>query len=515
MGGGGSGGASSGGGGAGGVVVSGPSPIAAMFAGMMQSDAAKQAAQAASDATAQAISTINRHYLQARADVQPYRTQGVQALNQLNQYLQLSPYNPGSAPRLEMADLKKQVTNSQINNYINENSSLTPHGAYVPFTNTLRSGKDGTAYAFKYTGAGSEDPEFVKGYEDVWKNQLGNPIYPGGIMSTQNPTTLYNHFTNLDGLTSTGQPIALDAASAFSNDTNLKERIRTYLAQQQYDELFPDHQRNLEEWQQNKNWYDQKMAEGPYTQQQISDKITNLPGYQAELNAGIDTIKASGAARGYTGSGRILRELGMHGQNTLSTFYNNELGRLAELAGMGANAAGASAEAGLNAGMGKGSLLQSLGDTKANSYLASGNAIAQALIAANTEHKIIGGGDGGGGGGGGGMGGIGSILGGIGSIMSAFPSSRKIKKKVKRADTKSLLSKMAKLDVDYWKYNKGVHDEKEHIGPYAEDFAEAFGVGDGKTIDVISYLGVLTGSIKELAKKAVKHESKRTKSNAR
>jgi len=73
----------------GGAVVGGPSPQAAIGAGLLQSQAAYAASQAATKAVNEAILAVNQNYQQARYDVQPYRTAGVQALNQLNQYLGL------------------------------------------------------------------------------------------------------------------------------------------------------------------------------------------------------------------------------------------------------------------------------------------------------------------------------------------------------------------------------------------------------------------------------------------
>lgn len=54
------------------------------------------------------------------------------------------------------------------------------------------------------------------------------------------------------------------------------------------------------------------------------------------------------------------------------------------------------------------------------------------------------------------------------------------------------------MPVERWNYKSGIADEGEHIGPYAEDFQKATGIGDGKTIDVISQIGVSMGAIRDL-----------------
>ncbi len=46
-----------------------------------------------------------------------------------------------------------------------------------------------------------------------------------------------------------------------------------------------------------------------------------------------------------------------------------------------------------------------------------------------------------------------------------------------------------------WRY-KG--DDTVHVGPYAEDFRDAFGLGDGKEIAVVDAIGILMAAVKGL-----------------
>jgi hypothetical protein len=55
-----------------------------------------------------------------------------------------------------------------------------------------------------------------------------------------------------------------------------------------------------------------------------------------------------------------------------------------------------------------------------------------------------------------------------------------------------------KMPVETWTY-KG--EKKTHIGPYAEDFRDATGVGDGVTISFIDAIGLLMAATQELAKR--------------
>ena len=67
---------------------------------------------------------------------------------------------------------------------------------------------------------------------------------------------------------------------------------------------------------------------------------------------------------------------------------------------------------------------------------------------------------------------------------------------LREIDTSELLKKISSLEIQRWKY-KG--DESDHIGPYAEDFKRAFGLGDSdKHIHLLDLSGVALAGIKEL-----------------
>jgi len=87
-----------------------------------------------------------------------------------------------------------------------------------------------------------------------------------------------------------------------------------------------------------------------------------------------------------------------------------------------------------------------------------------------------------------------SIGQGIGAV---WPSSKALKKSYGRVSGKMILIQLAKLPIDAWSY-KG--ETEPHVGTYAEDFNEAFGLGDGKTISAMDAVGVLMAAVKELAK---------------
>lgn len=101
------------------------------------------------------------------------------------------------------------------------------------------------------------------------------------------------------------------------------------------------------------------------------------------------------------------------------------------------------------------------------------------------------------------QGALGAIGGALGSVAGALPlatmfSSKKMKEDFTEVDS---LGAVRKMPVKGWKYKDGVADGGKHVGPIAEDFQKATGVGDGKTIDMISAIGVTMGAVQQLADK--------------
>ena len=96
-------------------------------------------------------------------------------------------------------------------------------------------------------------------------------------------------------------------------------------------------------------------------------------------------------------------------------------------------------------------------------------------------------------------------------VLAAAPffgvSSRDLKTDKTPIDEDKVLEKVEKLPVEAWRYKKGLGlTEEPHIGTYAEDFQESFGLGDGKTLNLMDTTGVLMASVKSLSKKVKKLE---------
>ena len=111
---------------------------------------------------------------------------------------------------------------------------------------------------------------------------------------------------------------------------------------------------------------------------------------------------------------------------------------------------------------------------------------------------------------------IGPILSGVGAIFSGLRSSRVVKRDPERRDTgmrdithEATLEKVVKLPVERWRYKEGLGlDNQDHVGVYAEDFTEAFDLGDSKTINLLDVSGIGLSATKGLAMKVKKLEKR-------
>lgn len=116
--------------------------------------------------------------------------------------------------------------------------------------------------------------------------------------------------------------------------------------------------------------------------------------------------------------------------------------------------------------------------------------------------------------GGGGIG-IGSLLSFGGSVIGAF-SSRELKRdpggiglsSPRHIDHEETLTKVEKLPVERWRYKEGLGlGDRDHLGPYAQDVEESFGIGDGETINYLDAIGIGLSATKGLAERVHKIEA--------
>jgi hypothetical protein len=80
---------------------------------------------------------------------------------------------------------------------------------------------------------------------------------------------------------------------------------------------------------------------------------------------------------------------------------------------------------------------------------------------------------------------------------SNVPSDRGLKEDFASVDSQTILERVTGLPIETWRY-KG--EATRHIGPMAQDFASAFGVGpDDRHINLLDASGVALAAIQALA----------------
>jgi len=135
------------------------------------------------------------------------------------------------------------------------------------------------------------------------------------------------------------------------------------------------------------------------------------PGFQFQMDRGMDAIQSSAAARGGLMSGATMQASQQFGNDLGNMEYTNYLNRLAGVGQSGQAAAGNQANAGANFATNAGNALGSIGNAQAAGAIGAGNAISggiQNIMGSLGYMQGFGGGIGGArgfGGGGGGFGG--------------------------------------------------------------------------------------------------------------
>lgn len=95
----------------------------------------------------------------------------------------------------------------------------------------------------------------------------------------------------------------------------------------------------------------------------------------------------------------------------------------------------------------------------------------------------------------------------IGAVAAS--SSKTMKHEIDQVDDEEVLAKLKDLDIQVWTYTEEAQNQiaeetgqpaspYQHIGPYAEDLHEAYGVGDGKRIFFGDGIGISLAAIKGL-----------------
>lgn len=95
---------------------------------------------------------------------------------------------------------------------------------------------------------------------------------------------------------------------------------------------------------------------------------------------------------------------------------------------------------------------------------------------------------------------LGTSVGTAGGLYAM--SSREFKENNAPINVEDILDGIKGLNIESWNYKPEIDSDGErHIGPYAEEFREEFGIGDGNTINLLDAVGVLFAAVKALEKR--------------
>ena len=86
------------------------------------------------------------------------------------------------------------------------------------------------------------------------------------------------------------------------------------------------------------------------------------------------------------------------------------------------------------------------------------------------------------------------------------PSDRNLKENFELIDADEILAKVAALPVTAWNY-KADPDKRRYIGPVAQDFHAAFGLGNDTSINTLDTDGVVLAAIQALSRKVAALEA--------
>ncbi len=111
----------------------------------------------------------------------------------------------------------------------------------------------------------------------------------------------------------------------------------------------------------------------------ILGPLEETPAFRFQLEQGVNALDRSAAARGKLLSGQQVKAVQQFGQGLASQESNNQLNRLASLAGVGQTAATTTGQFGANASSNIGNALINAGEARASGFVGSSNAITDSL----------------------------------------------------------------------------------------------------------------------------------------
>jgi len=356
-------------------IMSGPSYQAATLAAQAQINAAKIAAQAATQNTNSAIKALMGQYATGLTYANPAINTGNQAMAQMNYMMGLGAVAPGTKPTAPdaptLAQAGKKITQAQLlqeaQSYMGARAVKAPDGGNFTFG--------------VYTGPGS-----YNNVPQLYKDSQAAGTAGTSFLGTPGYTDIGGYTTGLS--MEPGGAGVIDQANTILQNKTIQQALRDDLAQRYLDDtLMPQYEQSMqtynqqnEQWEKQKALYDQYTAKGVATGNDIGAIVTNLPGFQYAQKQGLSSIQNAASARGMLNSGNLLRGLDQFGQELSQTYYQNYMGNLSNLAGMGQQATGQAIQSANNLGSNLASAYTGLGNAQANSALAAGQATASSYL---------------------------------------------------------------------------------------------------------------------------------------
>lgn len=121
----------------------------------------------------------------------------------------------------------------------------------------------------------------------------------------------------------------------------------------------------------------------------VLSTLENTPGYKFSLQQGLNAVENSAAARGMQLSGATLKDLNNFAQGTAQSTYQQNVGNLESLAGLGQSSSGQAASGALQTGANIGNTLTGTAAAIGQNTIGAGNAAAAGQVASS---NAIGGG---------------------------------------------------------------------------------------------------------------------------
>lgn len=326
----------------------------------VQSQSAERAAQIQAAAANRAADLQQQQYYQTRADMTPWRTVGVNALNQLasefgvaaspatTQQAALPPPSPAAAP----------PTAGQ--GFAPGTISTAPQQGYLSpqmqnFANSAIPGTIRDAYAPKGMAAGPG-----RARADRRGNMRGDEMEFAG----PTPYTL---------------PTPMTQPGSRYNEATAPQAAYTPPQTVLPPQVTPPPQAGGQ-------------ASGTTATTPDRSNFYKSPGYQFRLSEGINAMEKSAAAKGLLQSGFAMRGIGAMAQGQASSEYNTYANRLAAMAGVGQTTTAQLGQFGAQSATAQGAALQSAGAASASGYLGAGQAQASGYLnQANAWNQALGG----------------------------------------------------------------------------------------------------------------------------